>query len=49
MNKRKLKTIGWSCIVVGAYMVYLGSVDDVITTRVKPKGDVIDAEWYEVE
>jgi hypothetical protein len=44
-----LKTAGWTAIVVGAYAVYLGSMYDGVSTRIRPDDNVIDAEWYEVE
>lgn len=47
-KKQLLTTVGWTAIVAGAYMVYLGSMYDDVVTMIRPE-DVIDAEWYEVE
>ena len=44
-----LRTAGWSAIVFGAYMVYLGSMYDDVVTRIRPDDDVIDAEFTVVE
>jgi hypothetical protein len=39
------KTVGWSAILAGAYMVYLGSMYEDVVTRIRPDDDVIDAEF----
>lgn len=44
-----LRTAGWSVIVAGVYMVYLGSMYDDVVTRIRPDDDVIDAEFTVVE
>lgn len=48
MKNQLLKTVGWTAIMAGAYMVYLGSTDDLPTTR-KPDDNVIDAEFTIIE
>lgn len=49
MDKRLLKTVGWSAIVAGAYMVYLGSMYDGGSTKIRPDKDIIDAEFTIVD
>ena len=48
-KKLLLRTAGWSAIVVGAYMIYLGGMYDDVVARIRPDDDVIDAEFTVVE
>ena len=45
MRKELLSTIGWTAIVAGAYMVYLGSMYDGSSTKIRPDDDVIDVDF----
>lgn len=44
-----LRTIGWTAITAGAYAVYLGSMYDGGSTKIRPDDNVIDAEFTIIE
>ena len=44
-----LKTIGWTAVAAGAYAIYLGSIYDGSSTRIRPDDNVIDAEFTIIE
>jgi hypothetical protein len=44
-----LKTVGWTAIVAGAYAVYLGSMYDGSSTKIRPDDNIIDADFTIIE
>jgi hypothetical protein len=49
MKNELLKTFGWTAIIAGAYMVYLGSMYDGDSTKIRPDDNIIDADFTIIE